>query len=180
MQVALFMFTPDGQRRRFPLQRDVTVIGRREDCDLRIPLTEVSRKHCRLVKDANGLRLEDLGSSNGTFHNGSRVQESLVQPGDHVQIGPVLFTVQIDGFPSDEMIEAPGTKTADDSALGAEDSVVDTIPSPSTPPTPRAPTKRPAAPEGDDFVVADDEKKDNDDSIVDLEGVSPSPEVDQR
>jgi pSer/pThr/pTyr-binding forkhead associated (FHA) protein len=178
MQVALFMFTADGQRRRFPLQRDVTVIGRREDCDLRIPLTEVSRKHCRIVKDANGLRLEDLGSSNGTFLNGSRVQESMVQPGDHIQVGPVLFTVQIDGFPTDDTIEAPKAEAADSSSAGAQ-APADDILSPE-PEAPRSPMKRPAAPQGDDFMVADDDKGDDDDEIVDLESVSPSPKADQR
>lgn len=179
MQVALVMFTADGQRRRFPLQRDVTVIGRREDCDLRIPLTEVSRKHCRLVKDPNGLRLEDLGSSNGTFHNGSRIQESMVQPGDHMQIGPVTFTVQIDGFPSDDMIEPPKADASDSSSVGAQ-GAIDDIPSPSMPPASRTPPNRPAAPLGDSFTTADDDKRDDQDDIVDLESVSPSPRDDQR
>lgn len=180
MQVALFMFTPDGQRRRFPLQRDVTVIGRREDCDLRIPLTEVSRKHCRLVQGSNGLRVEDLGSSNGTFHNGSKVQESMVQPGDHLQIGPVIFTIQIDGFPSDEMIEPPKAEAADSSSAGAQEALDEDIASPPAPETTRTPTKRPAAPQGDDFMVADDSSKGEDDDIVNLEGVSPSPRGEAR
>jgi predicted component of type VI protein secretion system len=80
----------------------MTVIGRREDCDLRIPLGEVSRKHCRLVRDGDTLKLEDLGSSNGTFLNGQRVQEALLSPGDTIQVGPVVFAVQIDGEPPEE------------------------------------------------------------------------------
>ena len=67
MQVVMVMFRGDGQRRSFSVTRDMTVIGRREDCDLRIPLGDVSRKHCRIIKDASGIRVEDLGSSNGTF-----------------------------------------------------------------------------------------------------------------
>ena len=51
MQVVLVMFRGEGERRSFSLPRDVTVMGRREDCDLRIPLGEVSRKHCRLIAD---------------------------------------------------------------------------------------------------------------------------------
>ncbi len=179
MHVALFMFAADGQRRRFPLQRDITVIGRREDCDLRIPLTEVSRKHCRLVQDANALRLEDLGSSNGTFHNGNRVQQTIVEPGDRVQVGPVLFIVQIDGIPADDAIELPKADAADSSSLGGQAAADDGIPS-SSPQAMRGPTKRPAAPEGDDFVVAGDDKKSDEDELVDLAGISPSPKNDHR
>ena len=96
------MFRSDGDRRSFSITRDITVIGRREDCDLRIPLGEISRKHCRLIRDGDALRLEDLGSSNGSYHNGERVQEANLNPGDSIQVGPVVFVLQIDGVPADE------------------------------------------------------------------------------
>ncbi len=114
MQVVLVMFRTDGERRSFSVTRDVTVIGRREDCDLRIPLGEVSRKHCRFIKDQGMLHVEDLGSSNGTYVNGQRVQESPVQAGDTVMIGTVIFVAQIDGTPAEEDLQPiyPGTATA--------------------------------------------------------------------
>ncbi len=127
MQVVLVMFRADGERRSFSIVRDMTVVGRREDCDLRIPLGEVSRKHCRLIKDGEAIRLEDLGSSNGTFHNGERVREATLAPGDTVQIGPVTFMVQIDGVPADEdmqpaassgMVEPAGDPLADEQPAG--------------------------------------------------------------
>src|SRR5690606_17105326 len=99
------MFRADGERRSFSLPREMTVIGRREDCDLRIPLGDVSRKHCRLVQEGGTLRLEDLGSSNGTYHNGQRVQEATISPGDTIQIGPVVFVAQIDGMPPDDALQ---------------------------------------------------------------------------
>lgn len=102
MQAVLVMFRSDGERRSFSIARDMTVIGRREDCDLRIPLGEVSRKHCRLVRDGDSLKIEDLGSSNGTFLNGRRVQEAQLTPGDSIQVGPVVFVLQVDGVPADE------------------------------------------------------------------------------
>jgi len=102
MQAILVMFRSSGERRSFSVTRDVTIIGRREDCDLIIPLGEVSRKHCRLVKDGDLLKVEDLGSANGTYLNGQRVQESLLAPGDTVQVGPVVFVLQIDGVPVDD------------------------------------------------------------------------------
>jgi predicted component of type VI protein secretion system len=114
MQVVLVMFRADGERRSFSIVRDMTVVGRREDCDLRIPLGEVSRKHCRLIKDGEAIRIEDLGSSNGTFHNGERTREATLAAGDTIQIGPVTFMVQIDGVPADEdMQPSTGQPTAE-------------------------------------------------------------------
>ncbi len=107
MHVVLVMFYANGERRGFALPRAITVLGRREDCDLRVPVGEVSRKHCRFIVDGDTLRIEDLGSSNGTFVNGSRVQEAVVQAGDRVQVGPAVFTIQIDGRPADDEIEPP-------------------------------------------------------------------------
>jgi pSer/pThr/pTyr-binding forkhead associated (FHA) protein len=102
MQAVLVMFRADGERRSFSIARDMTVIGRREDCDLRIPLGDISRKHCRIVRDGDMLKLEDLGSSNGTFLNAHRVQEALLSPGDSIQVGPVVFVLQVDGEPEDD------------------------------------------------------------------------------
>src|SRR5687768_6241188 len=102
MQAVTVMFRSGGALRSFSIARDRTVIGRREDCDLRIPLGDVSRKHCRLVRDGDVLKVEDLGSSNGTFLNGQRVQEALLSPGDSIQVGPVVFVLQIDGEPADD------------------------------------------------------------------------------
>ncbi|MGB7156560.1 MAG: FHA domain-containing protein [Tepidisphaeraceae bacterium] len=116
MQVVLVMFRPDGQRRSFSVVRDMTVIGRREDCDLRIPLGDVSRKHCRLIKDGDAIRVEDLGSSNGTYRNGQRIQQSEFAAGDTLQVGPIVFVLQIDGVPEDEELQ-PVTSAA--GAVGA-------------------------------------------------------------
>lgn len=105
MQVVLVMFRADGERRSFPISREMTIIGRREDCDLRIPLGDVSRKHCRMIREADALRMEDLGSSNGTYVNGQRIQEAILQPGDTVRVGPVLFVLQVDGVPADDELQ---------------------------------------------------------------------------
>src|SRR5215213_8349074 len=137
MQAVLVMFRSDGERRRFSMARDMTVVGRREDCDLRIPLGEVSRKHCRILRDGDSLKLEDLGSSNGTFLNGSRVQEALLSPGDTIQVGPVVFVVQVDGEPSDDELR-PVTMAQADEAVSLDDALDEDTP-----------TLEPSALEGD-------------------------------
>jgi pSer/pThr/pTyr-binding forkhead associated (FHA) protein len=105
MGLVMIMFRADGQRRNFPVSREITVIGRREDCDLRIPLGDVSRKHCRLIVDGDSIRVEDLGSSNGTFRNGERVQQADFVAGDTLQVGPVVFVLQMDGVPADDELQ---------------------------------------------------------------------------
>ncbi len=99
MDVNLIMFKENGQRKDFPMRGKSFTIGRREDCDLRIPLPSVSRKHCKFVRGDTGLELKDLASSNGTFVNNQRVQETILKAGDRVVVGPVVFVVQIDGDP---------------------------------------------------------------------------------
>jgi pSer/pThr/pTyr-binding forkhead associated (FHA) protein len=101
MDVKLVMFKRDGQRKDFPIQQTNTVIGRGDECALRIPLLSVSRRHCELVKGQDEVRLRDLASSNGTHVNNRRINETVLKPGDRVVIGPVIFTVQIDGTPQE-------------------------------------------------------------------------------
>jgi pSer/pThr/pTyr-binding forkhead associated (FHA) protein len=103
MQVTLVMFKADSTRREFPVKPGGFVIGRKNTCDLRIPLTSVSRRHCELSVVDGQIKLRDMGSSNGTFHNSIRVQETVLSAGDEVVVGPVVFTVVVDGKP--EVIE---------------------------------------------------------------------------
>src|SRR4051812_5963560 len=126
MGVVMVMFRADGQRRSFSVTRDMTVIGRREDCDLRIPLSDVSRKHCRMILDGETIKVEDLGSSNGTYRNGERIQQAELSAGDTLQVGPVVFVLQVDGFPADEDLKpvalqpgADDTKAPSKAAAGA-------------------------------------------------------------
>ena len=82
------------------MTKDRMIVGRTSGCDLRIPLTSVSRQHCELRVEEGRVYLRDLGSSNGTYHNSIRVQETLLKAGDEVVIGPVVFTLIVDGVPS--------------------------------------------------------------------------------
>ena len=100
MDAKLIMFKRDGQRKDFTLRGKSTVIGRGEDCALRVPLLAVSRRHCELIKGDNEVRVRDLASSNGTYVNNKRINETVLGPGDRLSVGPIVLTLQVDGKPA--------------------------------------------------------------------------------
>ncbi len=108
MSTKLVMFKPNGKRKDLGLKNSVTLIGRGDDCDLRIPIMSISRKHCVLRLEDGALTVKDLSSSNGTFVNNKRVSETQLKAGDRLAVGPIVFTVQINGMP--EQIEPVRTK----------------------------------------------------------------------
>lgn len=77
-----------------------TVVGRSLDCTLKIASTQVSRRHCRILERDDGVFVEDLGSANGTFLDGSRLTPNvptLARPGSQLAIGPATFVVEYQG-----------------------------------------------------------------------------------
>ncbi|MHC4632848.1 MAG: FHA domain-containing protein [Planctomycetota bacterium] len=109
MDVNLVLFKKDGAQQAFPLPSNITLIGRRHDCDLCIPLMPVSRKHCQLNQNKESLKIRDLDSRNGTFLNGKRIKEEKLKAGDYIKIGPLTFLLQIDGEPK-EIVPPEPTK----------------------------------------------------------------------
>jgi EAL domain-containing protein (putative c-di-GMP-specific phosphodiesterase class I) len=67
-------------------------IGRNDTADLCIDSTRVSREHALITRHGKKYHLHDLGSTNGTFLNGQRVQEATISDGDQVMIAEVEFT----------------------------------------------------------------------------------------
>jgi two-component system, cell cycle response regulator len=74
----------------FTLDRDETLIGRGRDAHVVVDDVGISRRHARIVRVDGAHFLEDLGSANGVFVNGSKVQRVALAGGDRVQIGPGL------------------------------------------------------------------------------------------
>ena len=67
-------------------------IGRHPYNEVSLPDAAVSRYHCWITSNEDGIFLEDLGSSNGTFVNGIRVRpKRALRPGDRVRIGKTEF-----------------------------------------------------------------------------------------
>ena len=80
------------------LDKAEMVMGRSPDVPLQVEDDGVSRKHCKIATSSSGhFQLVDLGSTNGTFLNGVKVNVATLQDGDKVQIGAntvLKFSIQ--------------------------------------------------------------------------------------
>lgn len=81
----------DSTRSGFPLNKDHIVVGREVKCHIMLNDNSVSRQHSSVTRLAEGYLLKDLGSSNGTYVNGHRIQEALLKDGDRISIGDCEF-----------------------------------------------------------------------------------------
>lgn len=80
------------------------LIGRDEGCYIRMGSPDISRKHCSLRSTPEGIRVADLGSSNGTWVNDAKiVGPTILKSGDLLRVGPALF--QVDGPKPSPIIE---------------------------------------------------------------------------
>jgi len=70
------------------------VVGRAVTSDIPIYDPTISRRHAEVSLSDNGVRIKDLGSSNGTFLNGAKVAEAEAGPNDVVTFGKVAFRVK--------------------------------------------------------------------------------------
>lgn len=73
-------------------------IGRSDECNIAIATDEISRRHASVKPTPDGLAVEDLGSANGTFINGQRVQNGLLKPGDELRLDTVRFLLVAPGM----------------------------------------------------------------------------------
>ncbi len=91
--------------RRFPLKEGASlVIGRSHDSDIQVPDREVSRFHCRLHNQSDGILLIDAGSFNGTRVNGELVKKRMLQDRDTIMVGTHEFRIDMlpdEGRPRD-------------------------------------------------------------------------------
>ncbi len=96
-------------------------IGRSEECDYQIASSRVSRTHAEISKAAGAYLLRDLGSTNGTFVNGQKIDQVRLNEGDLVVIADVELTYRTpDGAPSSQKT-ATQVMRKTDSHAGAEE-----------------------------------------------------------
>lgn len=100
------------------------VIGRHHDCDIAIASEEISRRHAQVKPTTDGVLVEDLGSSNGTFINGQRVQTGVLKNGDELRLDAIRFMLVV---PGQEITNATGAAPAEPAASSSRAAVTAVI-----------------------------------------------------
>ncbi|WP_430593077.1 FHA domain-containing protein [Humidisolicoccus flavus] len=77
---------------RFLLDQDSTIAGRHPNADIFLDDVTVSRKHAEFIRTGNAFEVRDLGSLNGTYFEGSRVDRAPLTDGTVVQVGKFRLT----------------------------------------------------------------------------------------
>jgi hypothetical protein len=102
------LFAPPQPPLTLP-EKGAVVVGRSRSCDLTLPTPDASRRHAEIVSDGEIWLLRDLGSTNGTFLNGARIDAREISPGDRIEIGGDLMTFCI----VDPGLDATSESTSD-------------------------------------------------------------------
>ena len=93
---------PENGDPPIPIVRDVTIVGRREYCDVVIPHHSLSKRHCVLVKTDGLLVIRDLATTNGTKVKGQKIRWAALLPDDRLSLGGYKIRVYLgsDDMPS--------------------------------------------------------------------------------
>ncbi len=75
-------------------QPDV-LVGRHSQADVRLPLPDVSRRHCRFLFGQGVWQIIDLNSLNGVFLNAEQIRQATLRQGDLIRIGSFIFAVEL-------------------------------------------------------------------------------------
>lgn len=96
MKVKLVVVEGKPEGLEIPMKGNRFTIGRDPRCNLRPNSELVSKTHCLIQTDDRLVKVSDLGSTNGTFVNGKKIDAKTdVQNGDRIKVGPLVFAVTI-------------------------------------------------------------------------------------
>ena len=93
MRPHLIVLYPQNQFKQVPLEKGTVILGRGQDADIRLDDELVSRRHCAVTFDGLDVTVKDLGSTNGTFVDGSPIAESKLEDHNRLQIGKMVLKV---------------------------------------------------------------------------------------
>lgn len=86
--------------RELALGARAVVLGAHSSCDAVLEDAQISRRHVELQAEPQGVRVKDLGSTNGTWWQGSRITEVLVSSGAVIQVGAISLRISANDAPS--------------------------------------------------------------------------------
>jgi adenylate cyclase len=108
-----FRLVAEDGKQQVELREDApTLIGRSLGCDLPLSHATVSRRHAEVLCNGEEVWVRDLGSSNGTLVNGSRVTETTLVPDDKITFGEVAFRLEEFAPAPDPNASSPTRTTA--------------------------------------------------------------------
>ena len=119
------------------IEKDLTLVGRDEDCDLRLDHKSISKLHCVIVKTDGLILVRDLGSTNGTRVNGTRVRRAALLPNDTLSIANLRYAVKFGIELEKELAKEPpppGEKKDEPTTPIRRNALPDVYPEPKTPP----------------------------------------------
>ena len=70
----------------------LTLVGRSPECDIFLDDVTVSRRHAEISREGDAFTIRDLGSLNGTYVNRKRIESTVLEDDDEVQIGKYRMT----------------------------------------------------------------------------------------
>ncbi|HRC56839.1 MAG: sigma 54-interacting transcriptional regulator [Myxococcales bacterium] len=94
------MQVPGQPSRQVVLGARPVVLGAHSSCDVVLEDPQISRRHAELLAGPEGIRVKDLGSTNGTWWQGSRLTEVVVSSGAVIQLGAVSARISANDAPS--------------------------------------------------------------------------------
>ncbi|HEX7508055.1 MAG TPA: FHA domain-containing protein, partial [Polyangia bacterium] len=86
-QAYLIVLAGSAMGEMFKIVRPQTIIGRGQTAHLRMMDDGISREHCEIQIEGDSMILHDLGSTNGTFCRGLRVDRQVLEDGDKILVG---------------------------------------------------------------------------------------------
>ena len=94
-----YLVPQDNLMEKIYLSKTSTVLGRADTSDIVVANTDVSSRHCILDIQTRGAFILDLDSTNGTFVNGNLIRDAYLNPGDRIELGPVLYVINREVLP---------------------------------------------------------------------------------
>ena len=95
-QMASVTLILDGRPQTYELNRPRTIVGREPACEIFISSKNVSRKHCAFIQQNGAILVQDLGSVNGTYVQGRKISECVLQDNDEILVETFLLTYKAD------------------------------------------------------------------------------------
>jgi hypothetical protein len=88
---------PSGVEKSYPMRQLAVTIGRSDHCDIAVKDSSMSGRHAEIRKSSGEIKVRDLGSANGIYLNGERVEEAELFDGDVLRLGQTSVRVDVVG-----------------------------------------------------------------------------------